>query len=250
MLEVYNIFLGLLKADYPQSEIKSLSDYMVWLDNHGFTIGTLDSHDDGFSFIFDCNSAETVSQDVLTLIKQYSEVGYSTNTEEKHVFNTKCEDIIVEEEYQDCSDMTCEWIDEDKKELGVYRVYKHKFKYEDALIVPCDFESYYFETHNDLSMFEDKINQMPSWEGFKSYKMIDGCATFEWFEIENYIETHLIRDIFDDLDKLLENFMVLHFADSLLTLEREIGISYYVLCGYNKSGKCGEGWVMPDYIPH
>ena len=91
---------------------------------------------------------------------------------------------------------------------------------------------------------------MPSWEGFKSYKMVDGYATFEWFEIEKYIEIRLIRDVFDDLDKILENFMVLHFADSLLTLEREIGTSYYVLCGYNKSAKCGEGWVMPDYIPH
>ena len=248
MEEVYKTFLSLLKKDYPVSDIKSLSDYMVWLKNHGFTIGTLDSYGDGFSFTFDCNSVETIFQDVLTLIKQYSKAGYSTNTEWKHVFNTKCEDIVTETEYQDCagcSNMTCEWIDDEKKELGVYRVYKHKFKYEDALIVPCDFES-----SNDFSIFEDKINQMPSWEVFKSYKVVDGNETFEWFEIENYIETQLIRDVFDDLDKILVNFMVLHFADSLLTLEREIGTSYYVLCGYNKSANCGEGWVIPDYIPH
>lgn len=249
MKEAYDIFLKHLRADQPVSGFDRLSDYLDWLKINHLRIDTRSLIIGGsFKFNFKAQCVETVLEDVLALIKEYSVAGYSTNTVDRHdvhLFNTDAGE--PDEEYiESCGNQyNAKWIDQSNRNIGVYRILDLA---DHSEIIHVMNEDACIKVYTD---YEKELSHMEGWEDPKSFDKDYGkygdYVGEKWLDLLYEIDEHLIFDVYKDVRKILKGFMVIHCADMVYTLDDGIGMSYYVLSGYNSIDNCGEGLMIPDF---
>lgn len=251
MKEAYSIFLKHFREEQPVSGFKGLTEYVKWLKEYELNI-----HTGGrlvgaqYEITFKSLSGDNVLTDILTLMKEYSASGYSTNTEKRHDIDLFSETIAQEEkDYVDdyenrYEQYVCKWIDQNSRDYGVYRI----LDLEDRSEIIHAMSIYAIKVHPD---YEKELSHLNGWADPKEfdieYKGYGDYVSSEWLGLSDEIDENLIYDVYKDIQKFLSGFIVLHCSSSVYTLDDGVGMSYYVLCGYNPLRNCGEGLVIPDF---
>ena len=241
MKELYQLLHKYLKQDYSKSEIKSLSGYMAWLKRHYFMIGDIGSYKESYSFNFKVESKDTILDDVIWQLRNYSIAGMITNTQGNYVFDTRCTDLILEYDYQnDVGDeINWKWLDDEDNELGICRIFSRN-EYREVLSV-------FFTDYIDfLTEFEKVILQSKMIKQSHYINFHDDHVDID-DKFQYYVEDKIIKLILTDLETILESFLVIYCGGSLYDSVEGDHWGYFVLCGYNSSRECGEGWIIKSF---
>ena len=233
MKNAYKVFVDYFESKKPSAGFHSLREYIDWFERQFGEITTpSNSSTTTFYFTFDAVSEETIFDDVLNELIGRLPLNFEDDKGELEEYVKVVGTATTVQRYLDSSD-----------EGLFYSILD--LKSEDSFIqVYIDLSSDFMHYHPDL---EECLNQMESWDEFRSYEEDeDGYAHVDWKELGEYISDHLIQHVYDDLGKLLNEFSVTKCAGTWFEVDDSLGVSYYVLSGYNPKSKCGEAYVIED----